>query len=195
LLYRGRQGAGQFGGLGARRIVARGHHVLGVRFETSELAQLSDDALADLLEDGGDVRVRRGVAGRKKRAALIFHDIDRLLSIAKAMGPILQRQQRPLPWGYHQLILDMGYDQCIQAEVNALCAASHVNYRHTMALKREVLEPQDKKTGTYLPVRTQMPEIELFAQQTHALPHSQPVAGKSTSTEISKAFQCVASYR
>ena len=89
---------------------------------------------------------------------------------------------------------DMGYDQCIQAEANALCAASHVDCRRTMALKCEVLESKDKKTGTCLPVRTQMPEIELFAQQTHTLPHSQSVAGKSTTTEISKAFQCVASY-
>ena len=50
-----------------RRIVARGHHVLRVRFEIAQLAQLADDALADLVEHRRDLRIGGWVLGSKTR--------------------------------------------------------------------------------------------------------------------------------
>jgi hypothetical protein len=67
LLDRGRQCAGQLGVVVARRVVARGHHVLGARFEGAQRAEGTDNALTDRLKDGGDVRVRGRVGGQKTR--------------------------------------------------------------------------------------------------------------------------------
>ena len=69
LLDGGRHGAGELGVVLAHRIVARGHHVLGARFQIPELAQLADDALADRVEHRRDVRIRGWGLGAENVAA------------------------------------------------------------------------------------------------------------------------------
>ncbi len=65
LLHRGPRGAGQLGVLVASRVVARGHHVLDVRFEITQRAQLADDTLADRVEHRRDLRISGRLLGSK----------------------------------------------------------------------------------------------------------------------------------
>ena len=59
------------GSAGAHRIVSRGHHVLGTRFQIPQAAERADDPPAAVLEDCGDVRVRgRGLVQKTWPQAL-----------------------------------------------------------------------------------------------------------------------------
>ena len=76
LLDRGRHGAGKLRFGVEQRIIARGHCSLNSRLQISPPAQLTDDPVANLLEDLGNV----GIAGRldfdKARLEVRFGTIE-----------------------------------------------------------------------------------------------------------------------
>src|SRR5262245_14381872 len=65
LLHRSGHRAGEFGCVISQGVIAGRHRGVATRFEIPQLAELTDDAMADLLDHRGDVRVRRGLAWHK----------------------------------------------------------------------------------------------------------------------------------
>jgi hypothetical protein len=57
LLHRGHHGAGELRGVIDQRIIPRGHGGAETRFQVSQVAQLTDDPPADLLEDCRNVSI------------------------------------------------------------------------------------------------------------------------------------------
>ena len=68
LLHRGRQGAGEFGGVIDQRIMAGRHPSIDARFQASQAAQCTDDTPPDVLDHGG-VRTGRinGIVRRHQK--------------------------------------------------------------------------------------------------------------------------------
>src|SRR5262249_4205997 len=60
LLHGGRQGTGKLGCVLSQGIIPRGHGGVATRFEVAQMAELTDDTMADFLHDGCHV----GIAGR-----------------------------------------------------------------------------------------------------------------------------------
>src|SRR5262249_4363239 len=63
LLHGGRQGTGKLGCVLSQGIIPRGHGGVATRFEVAQMAELTDDTMADFLHDGCHV----GIAGRLAR--------------------------------------------------------------------------------------------------------------------------------